>query len=353
MGDMDIFASSSTTGASGTFDLAGSPLGPLTAAELVAAVPDARDRRRYERIWHGMYRREDQPDGLLLRSRALAHTFPGGVLRGRSAALLWGDDSIPEDALPEIWLPANRKARAGRVYRYGVLPGYAVTEIDGLRVTTPLRTCRDLAVDLEFEDAVVSVERLCAMVAELPAQLRAAIEHPSGRGARRFTQVVDACDPGSFSTMSTRARLLLADAGCGDFRHGHRVVLGAGTVELPLADPAARCVVFTAPAQARRDRASARHQSLLQAAGWTVIIARERDRGAASSLSGTETVPAAGQMGTVPATRQVGTVPASGQECVPRRTAGLLAARWPATEIRLPADGGPADDPHGLWGPAW
>ena len=321
------------------------PPGPLTTAELAAAVPDAADRERDRRIWHGMYRRIDQADDLQLRSAALARTWPEGVLRGRSAALLWGDDSVPADALPEIWLPATRKTCEGRVYRYGRLPGYAVTEIDGLRVTTPLRTCRDLAVDLEFEDAVVAVERLCAMVAELPAQLRAAIEHPSGRGAHHFARVVDAYDPGSLSAMSTRARLSLADAGCGNFRHGHRVVLGSGTVELPLADPAARCVVFTAPATARRDRATVRQQSLLQGAGWTVIIVRERGRGAVSPQRST-----GGSIGTSPGS---GTAPEDGQAGIPRWAAGLLAARWPATELRLPADGGPAEDPHGLWGPAW
>ncbi|MBB0996338.1 hypothetical protein G6024_04340, partial [Dietzia maris] len=67
------------------------PPGPLTTAELAAAVPDPAGRARYRRIWHGMYRREDQPDDLRLRSVALARAWPEGVLRGRSAALLWGD----------------------------------------------------------------------------------------------------------------------------------------------------------------------------------------------------------------------------------------------------------------------
>ena len=336
----------------------GLPPGPLTSAELDEQVSAPLIKKYYRRIWWGMYRRADQPDDLLTRSRALARSFPEGVLRGRSAALLWGDDSVPADALPEIWLPGTRKAREGRIYRYGALPPHAVTEIDGLRVTTPLRTCRDLAVDLDLEDAVVSVERLCAMVAELPAQLRAAIEHPSGRGAHRFAKVVRACDPGSFSALSTRARLLLAGADCGDFRHGHRVVLGSGTVELPLADPAARCVVFTSAARARRDRTASRHQSRLQSAGWTVIIVRERGVGSVRSrLSGSDAGPVP-----VPRVHQTGgrgidpgtgshSVQGLGQVAIPRRAAGLLAARWPATELRLPAHRSGADDPHGLWGP--
>lgn len=337
----------------------GLPPGPLTSAELAEHVSEPSVKEYYRRIWRGMYRRADQPDDLLTRSRALARTFPEGVLRGRSAALLWGDDSVPADALPEIWLPATRKAREGRVYRYGTLPGHAMTEIDGLRVTTPLRTCRDLAVDLDLEDAVVSVERLCAKVAELPAQLKAAIEHPSGRGAHRFAKVVRTCDPGSFSALSTRARLLLADADCGDFRHGRRVVLGSGTIELPLADTAARCVVFTSATRARRDRTAIRHQSLLQSAGWTVIIVRERGPAAVRpriSGSAADPVPVprvhqTGELGIDPGTCS-DRLQGAGQVAVPRRAAGLLAARWPATELRLPAHRSRADDPHGLWGPA-
>ncbi|AWH91131.1 hypothetical protein [Dietzia lutea] len=307
-----------------TADLAGLPPGPLTTAELAAAVPDARARRRYERIWHGVYRREDQPDDLRLRSVALARTWPEGVLRGRSAALLWGDDSVPADALPEIWLPSTRRSRPGRVYRYGSLPPAAVTEIDGLRVTTPLRTCRDLAGDLGFEEAVVSVERLCAMVPELPGQLVGAVEHPAGRGARDFAAVARAADPRSGSALSTRARLELRAAGVGDFGHGHAVRLGHFTVELPLADPGARCVVFSsgngaAPSGPGRD--AERYREQLSHAGWTVIVVR-------------------GPAAVAPAVRDHG---------VGYRAAAVLRARWPSSEVSYPPADDPAADPHGMW----
>lgn len=350
-----------SAGQSRPVDVGGLPPGPLTTEELDARVPARLVREHYHRLWRGMYRREDQADDLLFRSRALARSRPDGILRGRSAAAVWGDDSAPEGTLPEIWVPIPSRALHGRIYRHGTLPRHAVTEVAGLPVTTPLRTCRDLVGDLEFEDAVVSIERLCAKVAELPAQLRAAAEHPAGRAGRRFTRVVEAVDLLSASAMSSRARLLLAGAGCGSFRHGHRVVLGAGPVELPLADPVARCVVFTSPITEGRAKTAARHQSLLQAAGWTVIIVRGRDRGrdrgrehergivtpAGDPLTGSGVVPA-----TATAAAQA-TAAAAGRVAVPRRASGLLAVRWPDTELRLPADPGPADDPHGLWGEAW
>ena len=321
----------------------GLPPGPLTAAELAAAVPDAGDRRRYERIWHGMYRREDQPDDLRLRSAALARTWPEGVLRGRSAAGLWGDDTVPPDAEPEIWLPSTRRSRPGRVYRYGVMPASAVTEIDGLRVTTPLRTCRDLAGDLDFADAVVSVERLCAMVPELPGQLRGAVGHPAGRGARTFRAVARAVDPRSCSTASTRARLELAAAGCGDFGHGHTVRLGHHTVELPLAAPAGRCAVFTpGGAAGMRGRPSERVRERLVHAGWTVIVVHGPDTGTAAR------VPAA----CIPAATVL--APTDTAAGIGPHASAVLAARWPLTEVRFPGRGDDAADPHGLWaGGGW
>lgn len=329
--------SSTPTAPAPPADVLALPPGPLTTAELAAAVPDARDRDRYERIWHGMYRRDDQPDDLRLRSIALARTWPDGVLRGRSAALLWGDDSVPADAPPEIWLPSTRRSRPGRIYRYGALPPSAVTEIDGLRVTTPLRTCRDLAGDLGFEDAVVAVERLCAMVPELPGQLAGALEHPSGRGSRDFAAVARAADPRSGSAVCTRVRLELRAAGLDGFRHGHAVRLGHFTVELPLADPDARCVVFTAgggATPANPGRGAERYREQLLHAGWTVIVVP-------GDAAPDNPAPLAGHPGAGGHD--------SGDRGAGRRAAAVLRARWPSSEVRFPPAGDPAADPLGMW----
>lgn len=336
---------------------AGLPPGPLTTAELAAAVPDAAGRAHYRRIWHGMYRRADQADDLTLRSRALARTWPEGVLRGRSAALVWGDDSVPEDALPEIWLPRTRKSCGGRVYRYGSMPPAAVTEVNGLRVTTPLRTCRDLARDLAFDDAVVSVERLCAAIPELPALLAAVPEHPAGRGSREFVRVATAVDPRSGSIASTRVRLALAAAECGDFRHGYTIRLGKRILELPLADPAARCVVLT-PGGGPTPLGWAdpgRSRTQLRRAGWTVIVARGP---APSPCAGSAQTAGAGPE--VPAM----TVAGAGADAVGARArsaaadvsvselaAAVLRSRWSRTDVYPPARPRPTDDPHGMWSP--
>ncbi|MFN3601210.1 MAG: hypothetical protein ACK4UY_07480 [Dietzia sp.] len=314
----------------------GLPPGPLTTAELSAVVPDPRARGRYVRIWHGLYRRDDQVDDLRLRSAALARTWPEGVLRGRSAALLWGDDSTPADALPEIWLPSTRRSREGRVYRYGAMPPAAVTELGGMRVTTPLRTCRDLACDLEFQDAVVAVERLCAVIPGLAGRLGAAAEHPSGRGARRFADVVTAVEPRSGSAESTRARLRLAASGFGGFSAGNRIRIAGRAMSLPLSDPAARCVVvFSGGSTGPSDGVDTEHhRAALRRAGWTVIVVP------GPSAPG-HAIPPAG-----------GGVPPRGQACDPGARGVLLALRslWPGTQLLPPLMGEPAADPLGMWG---
>lgn len=322
-------------------DPAGLPPGPLTTAELTAAVPDPRDRARYQRIWLGLYRREDQVDDLRLRSAALARTWPEGVLRGRSASLLWGDDSVPDDALPEIWLPSTRRSREGRVYRYGVMPRAAVTRLDGLRLTTPLRTCRDLALDLGLEDAVVAVERLCAAVPGLTEQLTAAAAHPSGRGAWRFATVVGEVDPCCCSALLSRARLALSAAGFGGFGCGHEVRFGRRTVALPLADPVARYVVVTSsgPARAEERARIEGGRMLLRRSGWAVFLVRGK---ATNEVAGAVTGPAAPPQNATAHTDGHGV--GGGEEVL-----AVLRSRWPGTEMLAPLPGNPAADPHGIW----
>lgn len=311
----------------------GLPPGPLTTAELHSAVPDARDRGRYERIWHGVYRRPDQRDDLRLRSLALARIWPEGVLRGRSAAVLWGDDSVPDTAPPEIWLPSTRRAPRGRVYRYGALPPSAVTELEGLRVTTPLRTCRDLSCDLPLEDAVISVERLCAADPDLVERLRAAVAHPSGRGARRFAAVVGQADPRSGSVEATRVRLMLKGAGFDRFTEGHQVRMGRRTIALPLADPVARCVVIapgarSIPDQRMRDNSV---RVALRRTGWTIIAVRGPE--APAQMSEPHPVQ----------------VVSGSQETVPGPVLAVLRTRWSGSVEYPPLVGEPAADPHGMW----
>ena len=105
------------------------PPGPLSRAELRHLVTERVVREHYVRMWQACYRLRSQPEDLALRTAALARQCPQGVVCGRSAALLWGDDSAPEDAEPEIWLPRQRNSRPGRRYRSGHLSSAAANAL--------------------------------------------------------------------------------------------------------------------------------------------------------------------------------------------------------------------------------
>lgn len=317
-----------------------SPPGPLTTGELAAAVPWP-GRDRYRRLWRGMYRHEDQVDDLRLRSFALARSRPDGVLRGRSAALMWGDDTAPEYSLPEIWLPVSRPSPPGREYRSGRLAAAAVTAVGGVRVTTPLRTCRDLAAELDLEDAVASVDRMCAHDPTLAGQLRTVADHPAAYDDP-LGEVVALLDPRSVSTDETRARAVLVAAGFAGFGHGHLLRLGRARVDLPLADPALRCAVYVQPLDGERrtcDEPTARE---LRRAGWTLVMVRPDH---AADLRLVPDPPAASGAGAEPGP---GAEPALLSAPV-AQVARVLVERWPATSVRAPFDVAPAADPHGMW----
>jgi hypothetical protein len=85
-----------------------------------------------------------------------------------------------------------------------------VTTVDGVAVTTPLRTAWDLARWLPTVEAVVAVDALARVGGFDPhALLRIQQRYPRARWRRRVPGVVDLSDPRAESPMETRSRLLL------------------------------------------------------------------------------------------------------------------------------------------------
>lgn len=131
--------------------------GIVTRAELLAAglTRDGISRRcracRLHRVWAGVYFVGAAP--LPPRARWLAAVLtcgPGAALSHQSAAALWGIG--PLLVLPvhvTIPSPCNRRSRPGlRVHRSSTLGPADVTTRDGIPVTAPSRTLRDLPAPL-------------------------------------------------------------------------------------------------------------------------------------------------------------------------------------------------------------
>lgn len=187
----------------------------------VAAGLTTLDRLRgpgFRRVQPDVYiRSEDDPSGPLLRALAAYRLVEGtGVLSGYSAALLLGADCAPRAGVPaEVTVPGGgRRARPGLVVHRDRLHPGEITEVDGVRCTTALRTAFDLARWRGRVDAVVAVDRL-ANEHRFPPDLllNFCTRYRGVRGVDRVPDVLAAATPYSGSPMESRLRMLITDAG--------------------------------------------------------------------------------------------------------------------------------------------
>jgi very-short-patch-repair endonuclease len=153
------------------------------------------------------------------------------VLRGPRFLRLFPDAYItaPDDGPPDL------KLRSLAAYRYvegkGVLSGYSaaevlgascgpwdapaeVTEVDGLRVTSPVRTAYDLARRGDLVERVVAVDRLANVHRFSPdLLLHFSARNRGTRGNELVPHVLAHADRRAESPMETRLRMLIVQAG--------------------------------------------------------------------------------------------------------------------------------------------
>lgn len=103
--------------------------------------------------------------------------------------------------------------------------------VDGVRVTSPIRTAFDLARRTTLLDGVIAVDRLANVHRFQPEQI---LEPAAGqRGVRRVDEVVAHADARSGSPMETRLRMIIVTAG-----------LPEPEVQCPVQDELNRTVVW-------------------------------------------------------------------------------------------------------------
>ena len=257
------------------------PLGPLTVTDLRESVSAADIRKSYVGIWRGVYRRADQPEDFEMLCRALAVLNPQGVLTGRSAGQMWGDDSVPAWVAPEIWLPKGRGAAAGRRYRTGAMPDSAVTRIDGVAVTTLPRTVVDLSRELSPEAMVVALERLARRNPELPELMSSYLDHPSNQhqishaSRSRVSEALGQMDPKCLNLSESVARTGLVGSGLSGFEVGYRIRTARVERRVTLADPVSGIAVEAVDDEVMAESLVSYDETLreLQEAGWSVVVA--------------------------------------------------------------------------------
>ena len=203
-----------------------------------------------------------------------------GTASHTSAARAWGIELVQRDSPVEVTVGRDRSRAswpAAVVHRRDLAPEDVVL-VDGLRLTTPLRTVLDLARSLPLEQAVAAADSaLRSGLVTLDALLAAARALPTARGLSRVSRVVSLVDPSSGSVLESVCRVLFALAGL-PAAHTQFSVRGPGGRILGRVDfawPEQRLVVetdgFAFHADRRSYRDDRRRTNALVVAGWRVL----------------------------------------------------------------------------------
>ncbi|MFG2061939.1 type IV toxin-antitoxin system AbiEi family antitoxin [Micromonospora sp. NPDC048871] len=140
----------------------------------------------------------------------------GAAIAGRSAAVLHGCAHTTFDDTVEVLVPRGRSAgpAAGlRVHRGPVDDGDIVDRA-GTPVTSPERTCWDVASWLDLVEAVVVIDALLASGLTEVSTLRGyALARVGRRGWRAMLRAVDLADAGAESPQESRTRVRLVLVG--------------------------------------------------------------------------------------------------------------------------------------------
>lgn len=238
------------------------------------------------RVLRGVYCRADVADDLTLRARAAALVLPPhAVVSDASAAWLYGIDCREpgeRDLAPALEVVsiggADRSRRSQLRGGKRALAPDDVCELDGVLVTTPLRTVSDLACRRGRYRAMAALDLFAHEFGIGVPELERMVRRYAGRrGVTQFRELIHYVCPLAESPRESWTRLAIIDAGLPAPKPQHIVELdGFGQVRLDLAYPALRIAVeydgkefHTSDEDKEADRL--RRQALREA-GWIVIV---------------------------------------------------------------------------------
>ncbi|CAN5527448.1 hypothetical protein BH09ACT8_BH09ACT8_62100 [soil metagenome] len=210
---------------------------PIIGAEALAAGALTRGQLRwnYRPILPGVYALKNQP--LTLRTRTAAAWLWSGrraVIAGRAAAALHGALWVSERTPVELVHPCCRPP-AGIVARNERIDADEIVVVDGMLVTSTVRTAFDLGRHLPRGSAVMHLDALARATAVQRDPIRVlAQRYPGSRGIARAAAAIDLMDAGAESPKETWVRLVLIDAGLPRPRTQIRVSDGSRTAYIDL-----------------------------------------------------------------------------------------------------------------------
>ena len=253
--------------------------GPITIA-YAEGLGFSRQRlrgRNWRRIGCGTYLWAGIDVDLHSELVALHYRLPRGcVFSGLTAARLHGmdtDGSTPVEVTVPLGVPV--RARPGIRVHTAALHPTVVTTCGPLPVTTPLRTCFDLARSLPLVDAVAALDSALHRKLVTLEELREYVGRSSRvRGLPQARRVIELVEPDVESPMESRLRMILVLGGLP--RPQVQVDLhdasGRFLARPDLVYPRARLAIEY-DGENHRDRLAAdnRRQNGLQRAGYTLL----------------------------------------------------------------------------------
>jgi hypothetical protein len=247
---------------------------------------EAVHNREVRRILRNVYVRNGVPDSLELRlAGAKLVISPHSVACDRTAAWLFDVDVLDYrelDILPPLETFVLRGHRATRrpECKGGQrdLRACDICVMDGLLVTTPLRTCLDLGCKLSRRSALAAMDGFSRQHGIAPAEMYRSLPRYSGRrGVRQLRSLIPLVDARVESNGEAWTHLEIHDAGLPAPVPQYWVTVGGEPVyRLDFAYPHARVAVeydgreFHEGDEA--ERADEERREWLRRRGWTVIV---------------------------------------------------------------------------------
>jgi len=171
-------------------------------------------RTRYTRLFPDVYVNPDAELTAQVRARA-GWLWSGrrGIIAGLSASALYGAKWIDADKPLEI-IHSNRNPLPGLRARNSRIEDDEFQLIDGIPVTTPVRTVLDLGCWYPIAESVTAIDALARATEVKTTDVETLMRRDAGRrGIRRAQTALELMDPGAQSPKETWLRLLLIDAG--------------------------------------------------------------------------------------------------------------------------------------------
>lgn len=262
--------------------------GVVSAAQCLAAGMRWREITQRCRIgaWQGVFRgvyyvERERPISARARIRAgLLTAGPAAIAVLTSAAHLHDLPFVPDDPAVQVSVPGalSRVDQPGLLVRQLAIAEADCGTVDGMRVTSPVRTAADLVLRLRRSDAVAMLDgalRLGKLSTDDLLLVAALIR--GRRGARKARSCLAEADGRSGSPLETRVRLICVDGGVAPEELQYAVMdeLGYVLAVGDLAWPSRRVIVEAdgasvhgTPQALYHDR---RRQNELMARGWTVL----------------------------------------------------------------------------------